>query len=260
MLSLISVEFRRIIALTLRYPANFISSLFISTLMFYGLFMGAQYLSNQQVFGKNLDAMIVGYAAWVLATKGLNKTPMAIQNEADTGVLESIFLSSYNKSVIFLARALSESLVDIVLIVIMVGVLVWITGSQVEFPLALALPTVTLVLAAVGLGMTMGALALQVKRVGAMLPSLQMMLLLLMFTPFETWTTGLASGLASLAMWLPMVPSVLLLRELMAYGHPFDPTLALKAVANGVGYVALSMVIFNLMAKRVRSKGLLAGY
>lgn len=260
MLKLFRIELARTLALTLRYPANFVSSLLISTLMFYGLFMGAQYLSGQASFGSNLDAMIVGWTAWVLATKALNKPPLSIQNEADTGVLESIFLSRYPVWQIFLVRALTETLIDIVLIVVMVSLLVWLTDSQVQFALSIALPTFTLVLAALGMGLIAGGIALQVKRISAVLPTLQMALLLLMFTPFEEWKTGIEAGIAAIAMWLPMVPSVVLLRSIMAFHAPMDPTLAMMAVINGVAWVGLGLIVFAQMGRRVKSMGLLAGY
>jgi ABC-2 type transport system permease protein len=260
MLKLFWIELARTFVLTIRYPSNFVSSMLVGTLMFYGLFMGAKYLSNQDVFGSSLDAMIVGWTAWVLATKGLTKPPQSVQGEADTGVLESIFLSGYRTSVIFFVRAMCESVVDFLMIVGMVLLLAWLTGSAVGFPPAIALPAVTLVLAANGMGMGLAGFALQVKRIGSVLPMLQMFLLVLIFTPFETWTTGFESGIAAIAMWLPMVPSVILLRDLMAFGKDLDPTLATQALLNGAGWVALGALVFDQMAKRVKVRGLLAGY
>lgn len=260
MLDLFLIELRRTLALTIRYPANFISSMMISTMSFYGLFMGAQYLSGQEVFGTNLDAMVVGWSAWVLATKGLNKPAFSVQTEADTGVLESVFLSRYPTWLTFLVRALTESVIDIVFIVVMVSLLVWLTGSSVAFPPTIVLPVPMLILAAIGFGLTVASVALQVKRLGSALPMLQMLLLFLMFTPFETWTTGLESGLGAMAMWLPMVPSVIMLRQEMAFGGAFDPILALQAVLNGIGWAAFGVMTFAVMSRRVRAKGLLAGY
>ncbi|MCW8128222.1 hypothetical protein [Microbulbifer halophilus] len=260
MIRLLYIELLRTLALTIRYPANFASSLFISTLMFYGLFMGAQYLSGQEVFGENLNAMVVGWTAWVLATKALNKPPLAIQAEADTGVLESVFLSRYKVWWIFFCRALSETLVDIVLIVIMVSLIVWLTGSEVSFSPAIAFPIAMLLLAGIGMGLIVGGVALQVKRLGAMLPSLQMLLLLLMFTPFENWTSGADRVIAVAAMWMPMVPSVVMLRGLMAFNTPFDPILAVYAAVNGIVWMAVGLIVFAKMAQRVKAKGLLAGY
>jgi ABC-2 type transport system permease protein len=260
MLDLFLIELRRTFALTIRYPANFVSSMVIGTLSFYGLFMGAQYLSGQEAFGTNLDAMVVSWSAWVLATKGLNKPAVSVQTEADTGVLESVFLSRHPTWLTFLVRALTESVIDIVFIVVMVATLVWLTGSSVAFPPTIALPVVLLMLAAIGFGLTVASLALQVKRIGSALPMLQLLILFLMFTPFETWTSGMKSGLSAIAMWLPMVPSVIMLRQEMAFGGTFDPILAVQALLNGIGWAAFGVLAFAAISRRVRTKGLLAGY
>jgi len=259
-LRLFAIELTRVFVLTVRYPTNFTSSLLVGTLMFYGLFMGARYMSGQEVFGSNLDAMVVGWGAWVMATKCLNKTAMSIQTEAETGVLESVFLSRYWTWLTFLSRAFAETLIDIVLVVIMVVTLTWLTGSDVSFSPALILPALTLIMAATGIGMTAGGIALQVKRISGALPMLQMVLLLLIFTPFETWTTGIESGIAAIAMWMPMVPSVILLRSILAFEGSYDFFLAIQAVVNGAGWLTLGLVVFSLMSRRVKAKGLLAGY
>ncbi|MBN6100558.1 ABC transporter permease [Xanthomonas sp. CFBP 8703] len=259
MLRLFYIELIRSFVLNLRYPANFVSSLVLNTLMFYGLFMGAQYLSGQQVFGERLDTMVVGYSAWVLVTKSVNKTPMAIQQDADTGVLESLFLSGYRKDAMFLIRALAESVSDVVTVVLIVSLLVLFTGSRINLSPWVVLPVATLVLSAIGIGMLIGAFALQVKRVSAILPAVQLLTLALMFTPFESLTSGWAQYLKPLGMALPMVPSVVFLRQLLVYGT-MDPQTLMQAVANAVGYVVVGIIFFNLMIRRVKRKGLLGGH
>lgn len=259
MLRLFRVELARVLALNLRYPTNFISSLLINTLMFYGLFKGAQYLSGQQVFGDRLDTMVVGYSAWVLVTKAVNRTPLAIQEDADTGVLESLFLSVYRKDVMFLVRALAGATIDVVTVILIVALLILFTGSQIVFSPWVVLPAATLVLSAVGLGMFIGAFALQVKRVNAILPSIQLLSLGLMFTPFEDLSRTWPAYLEHLYLTLPMVPSVVFLRQLLVE-QVLDPMLMATAVANAVSYVLLGMLFFSLMTRRARSKGLLGGH
>lgn len=253
------VELARVLALNLRYPTNFISSLLINTLLFYGLFKGAQYLSGQQVFGDRLDTMVVGYAAWVLVTKAINRTPIAIQEDADTGVLESLFLSAYRKDVLFLTRALAGAVIDVTTVVVVVLLLVLFTGSHIVFSAWVVLPAFTLVLSAIGLGLMLGALALQVKRVNAILPSVQMLSLGLMFTPFETLSNDFPEIISQLYLALPMVPSVVLLRELMVQ-QVVNPMSISMAITNAASYVLLGMFFFSLMTRRARSKGLLGGH
>lgn len=259
MFRLFRVELARVLALNLRYPTNFISSLLINTMMFYGLFKGAQYLSGQQVFGERLDTMVLGYAAWVLVTKAINRTPIAIQEDADTGVLESLFLSAYRKDILFLTRALAGAVIDVVTVVAIVFLLVLFTGSSIAFSAWVLLPVATLVLSAIGLGLVLGAFALQVKRVNAILPSVQLLALGLMFTPFEELSRTWPEMASQLYLGLPMVPSVVLLRELMVQ-QVVNPQSMLMAIANAISYVLMGMLFFSLMTRRARSKGLLGGH
>lgn len=259
MFRLFRVEFLRVLALNLRYPTNFISSLLINTFMFYGLFKGAQYLSGQQVFGDRLDTMVVGYAAWVLVTKAITRTPIAIQEDADTGVLESLFLSAYRKDLLFLTRALAGAVIDVATVVAIVCLLVLFTGSGIVFSLWVMVPAATLVLSAIGLGLVMGAFALQVKRVNAVLPSVQLLALGLMFTPFEELSREWPQMLSHLYLGLPMVPSVVVLRELMVH-NVVNPVTVSMAIANAISYVLMGMLFFSLMTRRARSKGLLGGH
>ena len=259
MLRLFYIELVRSLTLNLRYPANLVSSLVLNTAMFYGLFQGAQYLSGQRVFGERLDTMVVGYSAWVLVTRGINRLPLGIQQDADTGVLESLFLSVYPNPMLFLLRAVADSVVDVVTVVAIVALLIVFTGSDVHLSPMVALPVITLVLSAIGIGMLVGAFALQVKRVSAILPTIQLLALGLMFTPFENLTNGWLQYMKPLGMALPMVPSVVFLRQLMVHKAPDIHVLALAA-ANAVAYVLLGMLFFNLMTRRVKASGLLGGH
>jgi hypothetical protein len=40
----------------------------------------------------------------------------------------------------------------------------------------------------------------------------------------------------------------------------FDPQILALAIANGIGYVLLGMLFFNLITRRVKAKGLLGGH
>ncbi len=260
MLNLLVVEVWRAFITAARYPVNFFTGLFLHTFTFYAIFLGAQFMSGQSSFGDNLNAMTVGYAAWVLVLRNFGKTPRHIEAEAATGVLESVFMSSHTTSILFLFRAFAEAIIDLSLTIMMIVVLMYLTGAELSFPWQIALPTLTLTLAAIGIGMIAGGLALQFKRITALLQPIQIGLIFFMFAPFEQWTTGLQAGLASLAMWFPMVPSVVLLREMMAYDIAFDHVLAIKAVLNGVGWVTLGTLLFHGMTNRAREKGIVGGY
>lgn len=256
MLSFLYVEFSRAILTLIRYPANFVSHLFINIFMFYGLFLGASYMSGKSAFGDTLDTMVVGYTAWVMVNRSFAKTSQTIEAEAATGVLESIFLSRYNTSFIYVIRGFVEAIIDMVMIIILINSIVWLTGSNIIWTSSIAFPLFTILFASIGCSVIAGGLALQWKRISAILPSIQFVLLFLMFAPFETWY-GQGNWLV---MLLPMVPSVVMMRELMVYDMGFNVELAMMAMANGVIYLIAGALIFHKMTMLARKKGLVGGY
>ena len=225
MLSFLYVEFSRAFLTLIRYPANFISHLFINVFMFYGLFLGASYMSGKSSFGQTLDTMVIGYTAWVLVNRSFAKTPQSIESEAATGVLESIFLSRYNTSSIYVIRGFVEAFLDMAMIIILINSIVWLTNSNVNWTGSIAFPILTILFASIGCSVMAGGFALQWKRISAILPSIQFVLMFLMFAPFEAWYE---QGY-SLVMLLPMVPSVVMMRELMVYEMGFNVEMAMIA-------------------------------
>ena len=257
MFSFLYVEFSRALLNQIRYPANLISGLFINVFMFYCIFMGATFLSGQNSFGSALDSMVVGYTAWVLVNRCFARIPASIESEAGTGVLESVFLSRFNTSLIYTVRGIIDSVIDMVMIFIMIIAIVLMTDSNVSYSWVIALPVITLLFAAIGCGLFAAGLALQFKRVSSVLASVQFLLMFLMFAPFETWTSiGAKAG----AVLLPMVPSVVMLRDLMVNNTGFKAEMALTALVNGVLYLALGAVLFHLMIRRACKKGVVGGY
>ncbi len=78
----------------------------------------------------------------------------------------------------------------------------------------------------------------------------------LMFAPFETWVE---QG-KTVVLLLPMVPGMILLRELMIHDMVFDTQLAMTAAINGVVYLVFGVMSFHLMIKSARRKGVVGGY
>lgn len=239
-----------------RYPVNFAAHLFINVFMFYGLFIGASYLSGASSFGSTLDTMVVGYTAWVLVSRSFAKTPQLIEAEAATGVLESVFLSSYNTSFIYIVRGIVEAILDLVMVIILINAIIFLTEANVVWTVNIIFPLLTILLAAIGCSLIAGGFAVKWKRITAILPAFQFSLMFLMFTPFETW---FEQG-NSLVMMIPMVPSVVMARELMVYDMSFNAEMALMAAANGIFYLVVGGIIFQLMINRARRQGLVGGY
>jgi ABC-2 type transport system permease protein len=259
-MTLLTTEIWRSFVSAWRYRANFLSGLALHTLTFYAIFLGANYMAGSANFGESLNAVVIGYSAWVLVIRCFGKTPRTIELEAATGVLEAVFQCARNCAVLYTCRAFAEATIDIALTAIMIVVIMYLTDAQVSFSPAIAIPVVTLTLAAIGIGMITGALTLQLKRVNSILQPLQIALTVLIFTPFETWTGELMGGLAAAANLLPMVPSVVMLRHVMLNDGGLEPQMIAYAAINGGAYLLLGMAIFQAMLVRARTHGLVSGY
>ncbi len=256
MLRLLVVELYRTIVLQIRYPVEFVSGMILLTCLFYGLLIGAQHITGAESFNANLNGIIIGYAVWMILYGGMNFIPGTIQGEAQRGTLEAIFLSYLSIIKIFIARALTSSLVTVLFTSIILVVLLWMTDRHVSFSFAIILPVLATVIAAIGLGFMLGGLALEFKQIGQILVLMQYPLLFLMMTPFET----MDSLILQYSLFLPVVPSAITLRELMVDNHSIWDTYYLASLLNGICYLLLGVGVFNILVKKVKRKGLLAGY
>ncbi len=99
MLDLLIGELKRTWIQTLRYPSEVFGGVIILTAVFYGIFVGAQYMSGSSTFGDRLDSVVVGYVIWTLVVYIVNDIATNLQIEANTGtsragVLIAIWSSS----------------------------------------------------------------------------------------------------------------------------------------------------------------------
>lgn len=240
-----------------RYPAEAIGGVLITTIVFYGLFLSARYMAGPTIqFGDRLDVVVVGYVLWTLTLFIISDISLNLQSEAQTGTLEQIFLSPLGPSRVFLTRALAGLTIRITLIAVILTALILVTGSQLQFPLLLVLPLTTTLLAGYGLAFLMGSCALLFKRVQQLLGLFQFGLLLVLALPVETW----AAPWKLLGWMLPMLPSAGLLRDLMARGTGLDWGIFALAVINGVVYFTLGMLAFNWAQRQAKRRGSLGSY
>lgn len=256
-IELLIAELRRSWTEFIRYPAEVIGGIIIITSVFYGLFLSARYMTGPTTqFGDRLDAIVIGYVLWTLTIYLINDIANNLQLEAQTGTLEQVFLSPFGAPQVFLARAIASLTLRFSLIVIILSIIIAITGSQLQFPPTLVLPLVTMLLGGYGLAFTMGSCALLFKRVQQLLGLFQFVLLFLLAVPTETWT----GWMHWITLAIPMIPSVELLRSLMARGEGLDLAQFSLAFANGFGYFLLGLFLFRWAERRAKQRGILAGY
>lgn len=257
MMDLLYVELKRTWIQFIRYPAEVIAGLVITTSVFYGLFLSAKYMAGPSfAFGDRLDAVVVGYVLWTLNLYIINDIAIGLQSEAQTGTLEQVFLSPWGAPRVFLARAVASLALRLTLIVGIVVVLMGISGSRLAFPVTLLLPLVSLVMAGYGLAFGMGACALVFKRVQQVLGIVQFLLLFLLAAPLEEAT----GAMQYLRFFLPMLPSTGLLRDLMARDLGLDWGIYGLALLNGAAYLVGGLLVFRWAERVAKRNGSLGGY
>ncbi|HEY9845973.1 MAG TPA: ABC transporter permease [Candidatus Caenarcaniphilales bacterium] len=257
MIELFFAEFKRSWIQLRRYAVEAIGGVVITTAIFYGLFLSVRYIAGPGLqFGNRLDAIVVGYVLWTLALFIMGDIAGGLQNEAQTGTLEQLFLSPFGASKVFLLRAIASLILQLILILSVLLIIIVLTGSRLSFPPSLLLPLLTVLLGAYGLAFTMGSLALLLKRVQQLLGIFQFALLFLLGVPTETWT----GPLHLLGLLLPMTTGAGLLRELMARGQQLDAIELVLALLNGAAYFALGLFLFRWAERETKRRGKLGGY
>lgn len=257
MLELFLAEFKRSWTEFIRYPVEAIAGVVITTLIFYGLFLGARYIAGPTLqFGNRLDEIVVVYVLWILVIFIFNDIAIGLQIEAQTGTLEQVFLSPFGAPRVFLARAVASLMLRLVLILSVLLLIMVLTGIRLQFPPSILFPLCTMLLGAYGLAFMMGALALLFKRIQQLLGLSQFALLFLLGVPTETWV----GPLQGLRLLLPMTLGASGLRDLMALNQGVDLFQFALALLNGVGYFALGLLVFSWAEREAKRRGILGGY
>lgn len=257
MVELFLAELKRSWIQLLRYSTETFGGIIITTTVFYGLFLSAQYIAGPGLqFGDRLDAIVIGYVLWTLALFIMGDIAGGLQNEAQTGTLEQIFLSPFGAPRVFLVRAIANLTLQVLINITILLIIMALTGSQLAFPITLIFPFLSVLMGAYGIAFTMGSLALLLKRVQQLLGIIQFVLLFLLSVPIEDW-----QGSASLLSWvLPMTPGAGLLRDVMARGQDLNWGVLAIALLNGSIYFALGLGLFAWAERETKRRGKLGGY
>jgi ABC-2 type transport system permease protein len=256
-LKLFSAELRRSWTQFIRYPAEAIGGIFIITAAFYGLFLSAKYVAGPGLqLGDRLDSIIVGYVLWSLVTFILFSVAGALQNEAQTGTLEQLFITPYGAPRVFLTRAIADLFIQFVLIASILTLIMVLTGRYLAFPPMLIFPLSSVIMGAYGMSFAIGSLALLLKRIQQLLGIFQFALLFLLTVPSETWT----GSMKILGLLLPMTAGAGLLRDLMARQQPLDLIQLSFALLNGAVYFGLGLLLFRWAERETKRRGRLGGY
>jgi ABC-2 type transport system permease protein len=255
-------EFVRDFTLTLRYPLELFTGLFVLYLLFMGLFMGARLIAGQQALSGNLDGVVIGYTMWFFAMMAINTMSVDIESEARQGTLEQVYLNASNYLGLLWVRSAVHLSMGAGVVVALAVLIQATTGNWLHLTWA-TLPAVVLVIILTvaglsGFGLLLGGLSLTFKRIGQLSAIVQFSLFFLAY-----------ANLASIPLpWryvvahLPMARGVDILKTLLAIDADLSSVAAntLWLAADSLCYVILGSLVFLAMERIARKGGMLAHY
>lgn len=257
MLSLYFVETKRSWLNLTRYPMEAVAVVVMLVIMFYGLFLGADYMAGPSAnFSERLDGIVIGYAAWMLTVGVFNGIGGDIQQEIQVGTLEQIFIAKRSFLTVTLVRALANLAINVVLTTVMLLAIMALTGTWLTFTTKIILPLTIVIITAIGLGLVLGGLTILLKRTRGLMGMAQFGLIFLMMTPFETFKgfMGLLGEILPLAKGMGLVRASLIPETTLATSD------LLIASANSLVYLLLGCIVLVRFTRSARKNGTLVHY
>ncbi|BBN83062.1 hypothetical protein PA25_30470 [Pseudoalteromonas sp. A25] len=255
MFQLLRIETLRAWRMFLRYPVDAFALIFVMLFMFFGLFLGAEYLAGgAEKFGDRLQSIVILYVTWTLVVSVFAGVSGELQKESDTGTLEQLLIARVNLPVLIFIRAIANLGVSIVLTLVTLAAVVIGTGVDLQFPAEALVPIVACVLGGIGLGMLVGSITLLAKRAMGLIGILQLVLLFLITLPWESWNeTSKIAG-----YFLPLTSSASQIKQMMSGNLISLGNEHIFAFASGVLYFLLGYFMFSLATRRAQKLGLLS--
>lgn len=250
------------------YIKHYIIENITRTVNFFLLFMVVFFATAYFRGGGKIDLssniagfQLIGYSFWIVAISCLDVFTVAVKEDAEIGVLESMALSHYGLISIFMSRTISRLTIDFLVVSSITALVLAITPVKINlygFPLALLVLVVT-ILGLYGVGLTLAGIALLIKRVGSIQSLCNYFFLVAggVFVPVSI----LPKPLAAAIYYLPLTIGVELARKALLgkIDNSFFAKLA-YLIALSLVYYFLGVCFFKYFEKIAKKRGALAGY
>ncbi|MCC7477701.1 ABC transporter permease [bacterium] len=256
------IEWLRDLRISLRYPMEPLTGMFIMYVLFMAMFLGGKAMAGNLLEAKSLEELVIGFCMWFFALMAMNQMSIDIEQEARAGTLEQVYLCSGNYFAILWIRALTHMSQGAVAVFLFSLVLQFSTGQYLQVPPsawpALLLIMLLTVAGLCGFGLILGGISLLVKRIGQLSAVIQFALLF----PALANLDKLPQPWAGLALHLPLARGALLLKQLLASGTGGGVSAAdlLWLAADSAFYVLLGSAVYLGMERIARRGGMLSHY
>ncbi len=251
----LKAEFWRQLYLYERYPFSYISDFFLLILMFMAIFWSGS-LVGGGVLGKSLNALVVGYVLWSLIQNTVNQMGSTVMSNAKSGILEQQYLMPISSRKLFLNKSIVSIVTSFVQAILVLVVVMLFTNHWIKFPVIIVVPFLLSLVSTVGLGYLIVSLVLRFKRIGSTLIIFQYIYLGILLIDFENYT----NIIKYLSCLLPICPMVSWMR-LAINSRTYNFTFYLAgSIFNGILWMLIGLLIFNLTDKYVKKNGTLSFY
>ena len=261
-LKIARAELVRDFTISLRYPLELLTGLFILYVLFMGLFMGAKLLAGQQALSGNLDGVVIGYTMWFFALMAMNTMSIDIENEARQGTLEQVYLNAPNYLGLLWVRAavhltMGAGVVVALAVLIQLTTGHWLALTWAAVP-AMLLTIILTIAGLCGFGLILGGLSLTFKRIGQLSALVQFSMFFLAYAELSS----IALPWRDIVAHLPLARGVDMLKSLLtpAEAYPALGTDLTWLAIDSLFYAALGSLVFYAMERVARKGGLLSHY
>lgn len=236
-----------------QYWFETVLSLLAMTAIFVGLFYGLR-LYGSNAFGgeKSLDHVLFGYILWIFASGAYSSANASINDDAQKGILEQLFLCPSGFRRLMVARSLAGLLMLMLTVVIMSYLAMWLTGTWVKINFVALLTLLLLGAPSLfGIGFVVSGLTLIFKRastLGALLTLALVGLVALDGLPLNSLSA------------LPFTPTVSLAKHVVFNTDPVSYIDVAVVVANSLAYFVLGLFVFGACESYAKRNNLIGIY
>ncbi|MBV7339776.1 ABC transporter permease [Chloroflexi bacterium TSY] len=227
------------------------------------LFVGILFFTGGGTIAEDsLAPALLGYAIWFYATVAISDMSHRLQEEAQAGTLEQMYMSPAPSWVILLGRTLATLLITTTVFALVAIPLILLFSIQIPFRWS-GLPVFVLTwLGIYGFGFGVGGATLLFKQVGSLTNLVQNMLLFLngAFIPVDRFP----DWLAAIAHIFPTTQGIVVLRRVILDGQSLasawtDGSLSWLIIHSTLFFLG-GLVVFSICERAAKRRGVMGQY
>jgi ABC-2 type transport system permease protein len=230
-----------------RYPFDMVTGIITLGGLFFLLLGAGQVIAGAPPSKDGVTGLIITYILGVFIVAEVQAPTQIVSKESKSGMLEQLFLSGHALPTIVIMRTLGGLVSTFLWIGLMMWLLFLLTGTGIQWSLALFIPIVSMLAAALGLGFLFGAIAMLFKETNSIFGVFQLAFFILAGFGLPT------------AWWhyvVPVASSSGLVRA-FALGQAVPLEALILAFASAACWLVLGIVVFQIALKIAQQRGIL---